>query len=90
MAWVAADRAVKAIEDHGRDGTLDRWRKLFEATRRLVYGTPDPKPGSFRPLTASTRDFQRAVNAATGGDYAWFFDVYFYQAALPELIVERI
>jgi aminopeptidase N len=64
-------------------------RAFFEATRRLVYGTPDPKPGSFRPLTASTRDFQRAVNVATGGDYAWFFDVYFYQAALPELIVER-
>jgi len=26
MAWVALDRAVKAIEDHGLDGPLDRWR----------------------------------------------------------------
>ncbi len=64
-------------------------RAFFEATRRLVYGTPDPKPGGFRPRTASTRDFERAVNQATGGDYRWFFDVYFYEAALPELIIDR-
>jgi aminopeptidase N len=62
---------------------------FFEATRRLVYGRPDPKPGNFVPRTANTRDFQRAVNEAAGGDYAWFFDVYFYDAALPELVVER-
>jgi aminopeptidase N len=64
-------------------------RAFFEATRRLVYGTPDPKPGDFRPRTASTRDFELAVNEATGGDYRWFFDVYFYEAALPELIIDR-
>jgi GH15 family glucan-1,4-alpha-glucosidase len=28
MAWVAFDRAVKAIEDYGRDGPLDEWRSL--------------------------------------------------------------
>lgn len=64
-------------------------RAFFEAIRRLVYGRPDPKPGDFRPVTASTRDFQRAVKEATGADYAWFFDVYIFQAELPELIVER-
>ena len=29
------------------------------------------------------------MNASTGGDYGWFFDVYFFQAALPELLEER-
>jgi len=28
MAWVAADRAVKAVERHGREGPVDRWRVL--------------------------------------------------------------
>jgi GH15 family glucan-1,4-alpha-glucosidase len=28
MAWVAADRAVKAVERHGLDGPLARWRTL--------------------------------------------------------------
>jgi GH15 family glucan-1,4-alpha-glucosidase len=28
MAWVAADRAVQAVERFGRDGPVDRWRKL--------------------------------------------------------------
>src|SRR5690606_2863269 len=28
MAWVAADRAVKAVEQFGLDGPGDRWRRL--------------------------------------------------------------
>jgi len=28
MAWVAADRAVKAVEQGGLDGPADRWRRL--------------------------------------------------------------
>ena len=28
MAWVAADRAVKAVERHGHDGPVDKWRAL--------------------------------------------------------------
>jgi len=28
MAWVAADRAVKAVERFGREGPVDRWRVL--------------------------------------------------------------
>jgi GH15 family glucan-1,4-alpha-glucosidase len=28
MAWVAADRAVKAVERHGREGPVHRWRVL--------------------------------------------------------------
>ncbi|MEX2556565.1 MAG: glycoside hydrolase family 15 protein [Actinomycetota bacterium] len=30
MAWVAADRAVKAVERHGLEGPVDRWRALRE------------------------------------------------------------
>jgi GH15 family glucan-1,4-alpha-glucosidase len=30
MAWVAFDRAVRNIEEHGREGPLDRWRALCE------------------------------------------------------------
>ena len=28
MAWTAMDRGVKAIEQFGKDGPVDRWRKL--------------------------------------------------------------
>jgi GH15 family glucan-1,4-alpha-glucosidase len=28
MAWVAADRAVKAVERHGHEGPVDKWRAL--------------------------------------------------------------
>jgi GH15 family glucan-1,4-alpha-glucosidase len=31
MAWVALDRMVKAIEQLGREGPLERWRKLRDA-----------------------------------------------------------
>ena len=31
MAWVAFDRAVKAVEEFGMDGPVDRWRKLRDA-----------------------------------------------------------
>jgi GH15 family glucan-1,4-alpha-glucosidase len=56
MAWVAADRAVKAVERFGADGPLDRWRALraeiheevcregYDAERRSFvqsYGGPE-------------------------------------------------
>ena len=31
MAWVAADRAVKAVERHGHTGPVERWRVLRDA-----------------------------------------------------------
>ena len=64
-------------------------RAFFTATRQLVYGTSDPQPGNFKPRYATTQDFIDAVNQATGRDYRWFFDVYVYSAALPELIATR-
>ena len=62
---------------------------FFTAIRTLVYGRPDPKPGNFQPRYATTKDFIRIVNAVTGKDYQWFFDAYFYQAKLPDLLQTR-
>lgn len=62
---------------------------FFAATRRLVYGTDTPRPGNFAPRYASTGDFIDIVNDVTGEDYRWFFDVYLYSAALPELLATR-
>ncbi|MBB1254027.1 glycoside hydrolase family 15 protein [Streptomyces sp. OF3] len=36
MAWAAADRAVRAIEDISLDGPLDRWRRLRQEIRDEV------------------------------------------------------
>jgi GH15 family glucan-1,4-alpha-glucosidase len=30
LVWAAFDRAVRAVEEHGLDGPVDRWRKLRE------------------------------------------------------------
>ncbi len=62
---------------------------FFKITRIAVYGRDDPKPGNFSPRYLSTRDFVRIVNEVTGQDFGWFFDVYLYQAAPPELIERR-
>jgi aminopeptidase N len=64
-------------------------KAFFDATRLLVYGRTDPKPGNVAPRYGSTADFERAVAHVTGRDYRWFFDVYLRQAALPELIATR-
>jgi aminopeptidase N len=62
---------------------------FFDATRRLVYGRPDPKPGNFTPRFASTQEFEALMSATAGRNLSWFFDVYLRQAALPELIQTR-
>ena len=36
MAWVAFDRAVQAVERHGHDGPVDRWRTLRDAVHGEV------------------------------------------------------
>ena len=64
-------------------------RDFFAVTRQIVYGTTEPKPGNFKPLYADTRDYIAAVKQVTGRDYQWFFDVYLYSAALPELVATR-
>ena len=64
-------------------------KAFFDATRRLVYGRPDPKPGNFTPRFATTNEFQALMDAAAGRDLGWFFDVYLRSAALPELVEMR-
>jgi GH15 family glucan-1,4-alpha-glucosidase len=36
MAWVAFDRGVKAVEEYGRDGAVDRWRAARDAIKAEV------------------------------------------------------
>lgn len=36
MVWVAFDRAVRAVEKHGFDGPVDRWRKLRDTVREEI------------------------------------------------------
>jgi GH15 family glucan-1,4-alpha-glucosidase len=36
MVWVAFDRAVRAVEQHGLDGDVERWRRLRDAVREEV------------------------------------------------------
>ena len=62
---------------------------FFTSIRILVYGRPDPKPGNFTPQFGTTQGFLEIVNRVTGKDYKWFFDVYFYQAALPRVVTTR-
>ncbi len=62
---------------------------FFTSIRLAVYGSAHPRPGHFKPRYVSTRDYIDIVNKVTGKDYGWFFDVYLYRAALPELIAER-
>jgi GH15 family glucan-1,4-alpha-glucosidase len=36
MVWVAFDRAVAAVEEHGRRGPVERWRRLRDEVRDEV------------------------------------------------------
>ncbi len=36
MVWVAFDRAVKAVEKHGFDGPVERWRELRDQVREEI------------------------------------------------------
>lgn len=43
MAWVAADRAVKAVDDYGHDGPVEQWRSMRGEIRNeiLTKGVDD-------------------------------------------------
>jgi aminopeptidase N len=62
---------------------------FFKSIRMLTYGRPDPMPGNFTPQFGTTQGFLKIVNQVTGRDYKWFFDVYFYRAALPKVLATR-
>lgn len=91
---VTSDQAFNS-DIYGKGGwTLHTLRYLigdtvfWQATRELLYGTADTAaiPYPITPQYRTTEDFIAIVNRLTGKDYQWLFDVYLYQAALPELI----
>lgn len=48
MCWVAFDRAVRSVEEFGRDGPVERWRALREQIHAEVCERAwDPSLGSF-------------------------------------------
>ena len=48
MAWVAFDRAVKAVERHGAPGPVDRWRQLRDQVHGEVCRAGyDPRRNTF-------------------------------------------
>jgi GH15 family glucan-1,4-alpha-glucosidase len=53
MAWVAMDRAVKAVETHGLDGPVETWRGVRDEIRAEIIE---------RGLNARTRGFKRAYD----------------------------
>ena len=56
MAWVAFDRGVKAVEDFGRSGPADRWRKVRDEIRREVLARGfDAELNSFTQSYGSKR-----------------------------------
>jgi GH15 family glucan-1,4-alpha-glucosidase len=56
MAWVAFDRAVRSVEEHGLDGPVDRWRALRDEVHdevcRLGF---DAELGAFTQSYGSKR-----------------------------------
>jgi GH15 family glucan-1,4-alpha-glucosidase len=48
MAWVAFDRGVRAVEELGLEGRVDRWREARDAVREAVLADcVDPERGCF-------------------------------------------
>lgn len=64
-------------------------KAFFDGLRLAIYGRADPRPGNFKPLYRSTPEFIAFMEQTSGRKLQWFFDVYLYQAALPELLTEQ-
>jgi len=55
MVWAAFDRAVRAVEAHGLDGPVDRWRAARDAVREAVWTHGyDPGRNTFTQHDATT------------------------------------
>lgn len=49
MVWVAFDRAVRAVEEHGLDGPVEVWRELRDRVRAEILDRGvNPETGAFR------------------------------------------
>ncbi|MGN6091349.1 MAG: M1 family peptidase, partial [Luteibacter jiangsuensis] len=62
---------------------------FYRSVRLMVYGTENPVPGNYAPRYGTTKEFIDIVDKVTGKDMHWFFNVYLYQAALPDLQVKQ-
>ncbi|WP_340678705.1 M1 family metallopeptidase [Paraglaciecola sp.] len=63
--------------------------RFFKAIRLMTYGTDNPQPGHIQPRLGTSNEFIQIVNQLSGQNLQWFFDVYLFQAKLPELVVQR-
>jgi GH15 family glucan-1,4-alpha-glucosidase len=55
MAWAGVDRAVRAVQDHGLDGPVDRWRALRQEIHDEVSAKGfDADRGTFTQFYGST------------------------------------
>jgi GH15 family glucan-1,4-alpha-glucosidase len=55
MAWAAFDRAIKAVEKHGLEGPLERWRACRHAIHASVCREAfDPSSGTFVQYPGTT------------------------------------
>ena len=55
MAWVAADRAVRSVEQFGLDGPIEEWRELRDAIgQQILERGYDEKRGTFTQYYGST------------------------------------
>jgi len=68
MAWVAFDRAVKAVETHGLKGPVERWRDLRDRISAEVCDKGfDPERNTFRAAYGSAElDASLLLLAQTG------------------------
>ncbi|MDO8295320.1 MAG: glycoside hydrolase family 15 protein [Caulobacter sp.] len=68
MAWVAVDRAVKAVENYGLPGDADRWRDVREVIRdRILERGFDPVRNTFvRDFGGGTLDASLLLLAELG------------------------
>jgi GH15 family glucan-1,4-alpha-glucosidase len=54
LAWVAMDRAVKAVEDHGHHGPVERWRRVRdEIHEQVCRNAYDPDRRTFTQFYGS-------------------------------------
>jgi len=62
---------------------------FFASLTRLVYATPEPKPGGIAPLLRDTDEFLTILEQESGCELGWFFEAYLRQPALPRLSATR-
>lgn len=91
QAYVDSDIYMKGACILGTLRYLIGDKPFFEALRRMAY--PDPKMEAVidggQCRYATTDDFLRIAEAASGKKLDWFFEVYLRQPALPRLVTEQ-